>query len=84
MKAKKKQTQAEQVAEFIENAGFITTKQAQSLHILSPNQIIKLVKKQIDMMEMFAMTKERKRIKIHYTSKKAALGYIKFIGGSVI
>jgi len=80
---KPKKTQTEQVAEFIRHAGFITTRQAQSLHILSPNQIIKLVKKEIDMAEMFIRTKGGKRIKIHFTNRKAALGYMRKIGGRV-
>ena len=83
MKTKKKQTQTQDVKDFIRHAGFITTRQAQSLHILSPNQIIKLVKKDIDMAEMFIRTKNGKRIKIHFTNRKAALGYMRKIGGRV-
>jgi hypothetical protein len=80
---KTKQTQTEQVLDFIRHAGFITTRQAQRLNINSPNQIIKLVKKEIDMLDMFIFTKQGKRIKIHYTNRKAALGYMRKIGGRV-
>jgi hypothetical protein len=80
---KTKQTQEELVAEFIRNAGFITTRHAQQLHICSPNEIIRRIKRDIGLSALHALTKEGKRIKIHYTSKKAALGYVKFIGGRV-
>jgi len=80
---KTKQTQTEQVLDFIRHAGYITTRQAQSLHILSPHEIIRKVKKEIDMRGMTITTQSGKRIKIHYTNRKAALGYMRKIGGRV-
>jgi len=80
---KTKQTQEQMVAEFIRNAGFITTRQAAQLNINNPYEIIRQVKKDIPMAEMKVQTKAGAYIKIHYTSKRAALGYVRFIGGRV-
>ena len=80
---KTKQTQEQLVTEFIENAGFITTRQAAQLNINNPYEIIRQVKKDIPMSEMKVQTKAGQYIKIHYTSKRAALGYVRFIGGRV-
>ena len=80
----KKPTQEQVAAEFIREAGFITTRQAAQLNINNPYEIIRQVKKDVQMSEMKIQTKTGAYIKVHYTSKRAALGYVKFIGGSVI
>jgi hypothetical protein len=80
---KTKYTQTDKVLDFINHAGFITTRHAQSLHILSPRAIIKKAKEELGMRDMTITTKNGKRIKIDYTSRKAALGYMRKIGGRV-
>jgi len=78
-----KQTQEEIMSEFISTTGFITTRQAQSLNICSPNEIIRRIKHSLGLCAFYALTREGKRIKIHYTNRKAALGYMRKIGGRV-
>ena len=80
----KKPTQEQVAAEFIREAGFITTRQAAQLNMNNPYEIIRRVKQRIQMSDILVKSKSGSRFKIHYTSKKAALGYVKFIGGSVI
>jgi hypothetical protein len=80
---KTKKTQTEQVADFIRHAGFITVRQAQRLNINSPHEIIRKTKEQIALSEMYVRSKEGSRFKIFFTNRKAALGYMRKIGGRV-
>jgi len=76
-----KQTQEEIMSEFISTTGFITTRQAQSLNICSPNEIIRRIKHGLGLCAFYALTREGKRIKIHYTDRRAAINYVQNIGG---
>lgn len=77
--------QKELIKSFIREAGFITHRIAiEKLKINSPFQYVQALKPELKLDHLWALTKSGRRVKIFYTSRKAAAGYVKFIGGMMI
>lgn len=80
----KKPTQLQQITEYIDHAGFVTNDIImRKLFINNPFARIMELKTDINLKDMRVRTLSGKYIKVFYTSKKAALGYVKRIGGRV-